>query len=153
MIKYFFLCLIILGISCAQNTNKTAQQNATLPGNDTVPMFRKVVSKMPVATYIIPMSIKKIDRKFGVEIFETEFTFKYLLVMYYDAMIQEDTLNIPDFGAEPIVKVRAGDEKLSCIIGFMDVRNQFREYKLLSGKNDKLKLSTIKNYGISTYYK
>ena len=145
------ILLIVLFAACNQNKPKLSKEvNAV--SNDTISPARKNVSKTPVAEYIVTMDAK-LDRKFGVRIFETQQTFKYLLVMYYDAMVEKDTLTIPNFGMWPVVKVKPGNEKLSCIIGFLDVRNDFREYKMLSAKNDHLKLTTLKIYGVATYYK
>ncbi len=142
--------MVLVG-SCTENNNHSKQN----PGvsNDTVSSVRKITSKKPVAKYVIPMGDPKLDRKFGVEIFETDETFKYLLVMYHDGTLQNDTLNIPNFGIVPTIKIKPGKEKLSCIIGFFDTKNEFREYKLLAVKNDILSLTTLKKYAVATYSK
>jgi hypothetical protein len=128
----------------------TACTKKTKPANKKpIPEARITISKNPVASYLIPMGNPKLDRKFGVEIYETPYTFKYLLVMQYDGMIQTDALKIPNFGISPVVKIKPGAEKLSCIIGFLDERNNFREYKMLSAKNDDLKLTVLKSYVVS----
>ena len=114
--------------------------------NNTIPAIRKNVKKEAVASYVIPMGDPKLDRKFGAEVFETPETFKYLLVMYFDGTTQNDTLAVPDFGISPIVQIKPGTEKLSCIIGFLDDKNVFREYKMLAIKNDQLRLTTLKRY-------
>ena len=134
--KYFSLLIFIFLCSCAEKKNA-------------IPAIRKEISKNPVATYLIPMGDPKLDRKFGAEVFETSETFKYLLVMYFDGTVQNDTLNVPNIGILPVVKIKAGEERLSCIIGFADDKNVFREYKLLSVKNDQLRLTTLKKYAVS----
>ena len=134
--KNFYLFFSIFICGCAEN--KIA-----------IPMIRENVNKTPVASYVIPMGDPKLDRKFGVEVYETPETFKYLLTMYYDGTVQTDTLNVPNIGILPAVKIKAGEEKLSCIIGFLDNKNVFREYKLLSAKNDQLRLSTLKSYSVA----
>ena len=134
--KYFFPFIFIFICSCAENKK-------------TIPPTRKTINKNPVATYLIPMGDPKLDRKFGAEIFETPETFKYLLVMYYDGTVQNDTLNVPNLGISPVVKINPGNEKLSCIIGFVDNKNEFREYKMLYEKNGQLALTTLKKYEVA----
>ncbi len=134
--KYFLFLIFISLCSCAEKKNA-------------IPAIRKEINKNPVATYLIQMGDPKLDRKFGAEVFETQETFKYLLVMYFDGTVQNDTLNVPNIGIFPVVKIKAGEEKLSCIIGFADDKNVFREYKLLSVKNDQLRLTTLKKYAVS----
>ena len=147
--RYWYIIFLICISACEQKNHKgSADENASA---DTIPELRDTVSKNPVASYSIPMGDPRLERKFGVEIYETNYTFKYLLVMQYDAMVQTDTLKLPNFDTWPIVKVKPGKEKLSCIIGFLDEKNNFREYKMLSAKNDELKLTVLKSYGISAY--
>ncbi|HUS00610.1 MAG TPA: hypothetical protein VMY77_02730 [Chitinophagaceae bacterium] len=153
MNNFKYLALIILLISCAEKNKNSEPGKIKLPGNDTIPVTRKNVNKKPVAAYVIQMGDPKLDRKFGVEVYETPETFKYLLMMYHDGTIQKDTLTIPNFGIWPTVKIRPGNEKLSCIIGFLDRKNEFLEYKLLSAKDDKLSLTILKRYGVATYYR
>lgn len=96
------------------------------------------------------MGDPKLDRKFGVQIFETPSTFKYLLLMYYDGTEQQDTLNIPDIGIWPVIEVKPGNDTLSCVIGFLDKEKVFREYKMLTGTKDQLRLTTLKKYSLTT---
>lgn len=143
-LHYFFL-IILIG-ACAQN--KKDGGNTTPAG--AIPAIRKEVSKAPVASYLIAIGDPKLQRKFGVEVFETPFTFKYLLAMQYDGMLQSDTLKIPDFGTWPVVAIKPGEDKLSCIIGFLDREKQFKEYKLLTAKDDQLKLIVLKRYAVAS---
>jgi hypothetical protein len=152
--NYRYICpfIIFFIISCGEKDKQAGKQTDKI-SNDTIPAVRKNVNKKTVASFIIPMGDPKLDRKFGVEIYETSETFKYLLVMYNDGTIQDDTLAVPNFGTWPTVKVKPGEEKLSCIIGFLDNKNEFREFKKLYIKNNELKLSILKRYGVATYYK
>jgi hypothetical protein len=134
--KYLFFLLIFLNGSCADNNND-------------IPEIRENVNKAPVASYVIPMGDPKLDRKFGVQIFETPFTFKYLLTMFHDGTEQQDTLYIPNMGIAPVLQIKPGNDTLSCIIGFLDKENVFREYKILTGTNDQLRLKTLKKYSLS----
>jgi len=135
--KHFFIFYLIFLFSCAEKKNQNSHE---------IPLTRVSVNKKPVASYIIPIGDPKLDRKFGAEIFETPETFKYFLVMYFDGTVQNDTLILPNLGIQPVVKIKPGDEKLSCIIGFADDKNVFREYKSLAVKNNQMRLSTLKKY-------
>ena len=135
--KYFFFLLIILIGSCADNKND-------------IPEKRENVNKDPVASYVIPMGDPKLDRKFGVQIFETPFTFKYLLMMFHDGTEQQDTLYIPNIGILPVIQIKPGNDTLSCVIGFLDKEKTFREYKMLTGTNDQLRLKTLKKYSLGS---
>lgn len=132
-VKYLSLILIIIICGCSNN-------------NKNIPATRKTVNTKAVASYVIPMGDPQLDRKFGAEVFETPETFKYLLVMYFDGTTQNDTLAIPDLGILPVVQIKPGTEKQSCIIGFLDDKNVFREYKMLAIKNNQLRLTTLKRY-------
>ena len=69
--------------------------------------------------------------------------------MQYQEIRGEDTLKIPDFGVEPKPAIQKGKDRYSCIIGFMDNENKFREYKLVSVRNgQELKLTTINYYTV-----
>lgn len=150
--RFLMSVTIILFAGCAQNKNGEPGKSSA-ESNDTIPAARKVINKKAIASYLTPIGDPKLDRKFGVEVFETPQTFKFLLVMYHDGAVESDTLSIPNFGIWPVVKVKPGEEDLSCIIGFLDNKNEFREYKLLAVKDERLRLSVLKQYGVSTHYK
>ncbi len=83
--KYYYL-LLLFYIGACQQRDKPGDAAAI----DKIPKMRSAVNKQPVASYLIPVGDPRLDRKFGVDIYETKFTFKYLLVMQYDGMIQND---------------------------------------------------------------
>ena len=69
--------------------------------------------------------------------------------MQFEEIRGEDTLKLPDFGIEPKPEIRKGIGRFSCIIGFIDKDQSFREYKLVSVKDGReLKLTTLKHYAI-----
>lgn len=150
--KYFVILPLFLIVACTQKNNRTDRKKS-FQTNNSIPALRKNINKKPVAFYDVPMGDPRLDRRFGVAIFETSETFKFYLSMQYDAMFQSDTLQIPNFDVMPEVQIRPGPIKLSCIIGFLDKEKNFREYKLLSAKGDKLTLTTMKSYGVETYVK
>ena len=49
------------------------------------------------------------------------------------------------------VAIRPGKEDYSCIIGFFDREDNFKEYKEVIAKDDKLKVTVLHHYGVSTY--
>jgi hypothetical protein len=113
-----------------------------------IPEERKGINKNPVASYLVTAGDSRLDRKFGVEVYETPFTFKYLLKMQYGGMEETDTLKVPNFDTWPVVQVKPGKDSLSCIIGFLNEKKEFMEYKLLSVKDNQLKLSVLKRYHV-----
>jgi hypothetical protein len=151
--RYITVFLVLIIISCSENSRQQAKTAGTVTykSNDTVPIVRKRISKTPVASYMIPINNPVLQQYFGVKVYETPHTFRYLLRMQYEGMIETDTLKIPNFGTWPIVKVKKGPEKLSCIIGFLDKEKNFKEYKMLVAKEDKLRLVTLKKYGVGVY--
>jgi hypothetical protein len=147
----FFLILI----SCSQNSERqnNGSHKTIKATNDTIPEVRKDVSDKPVASYMIPIGNPKLEYKFGVTIYETPQTFKYLMRMQYEGMVVTDTLKVPNFGIWPTVDVKPGKEKLSCIIGFLDKDKKFKEYKMLTIEENDLKLTVLKRYGVGVYSK
>ncbi len=101
--KIYYLLLIIFIAACSQK-NKSDGSPTSAEVNDAIAPLRKTVSKNPVASFFVPMGDPKLDSKFGAEIFETPETFKFILAMQYDAMLQNDTLQIPNFGIMPEIQ-------------------------------------------------
>src|SRR4028119_1219133 len=123
--KYF--CIIILACLYACGNNQPAvtrpgKDSVTFQTNDTIPEIRKTVSRKPVAVYVVPVNDPKLERTFGVRIYETPFTFKFHMRMHYEAMEVSDTLELPNFGVWPVVKIQPGKDKRSCIIGRSEER-------------------------------
>ncbi len=119
--------------------------------NDTIPEKRESVSKKAVASYYTVVGDPKLDRKFGLSIYETPSTFNYILRMQYEAVLATDTLTLPNFGVWPKVEIHPGKTSMSCIIGFVDRKGQFREYKMLSAEGNKMKLVALKKYSVGRY--
>jgi len=152
--KSTILLFVIAMTACTGGNKQTGNATDSVVAyalNDTIPLTRKQISKVPVASYMIPINNPVLQQYFGVKVYETPFTFKYLLKMQYEGMIETDTLKIPNFGTWPIVEVHKGADKRSCIIGFLDKQKNFKEYKILSAKGDKLSLVTLKRYGVGVY--
>ena len=151
--KYFFLITILYLAACNNPSlqSQDSKESTIFVSHDTIPERRTTVRKEPVASYHVPVGDRKLERYFGVNIYETPFTFKYLLAMQYEALDETDTLQLPNFGSWPSIQVQPGKDKLSCVIGFLDEKKKFREYKMLSAKGNKMSLTVLKKYGIGRY--
>jgi len=107
------------------------------------------VNKQAVAEYREKVDNPMNDWSFSVQLFETPKTFHYLIKMQFEEVRGEDTLKLPDFGMEPKPEIHKGRDRYSCIIGFLDKENKFREYKEVSVKDGKdLKLTTLNHYTV-----
>jgi len=119
------------------------------PPAEKIPQFRQTVNTEPVAEYKEKTENPLNDWYFSVELYETSKTFQYLMKLKYEEMEGDDTLKLPDLGVMPKPVIQKGPDKYSCIIGFMDNHDQFREYKKLYVQNDQLKVTAIKHYAVS----
>ncbi len=149
---YYFLFISFLA-SCSQNSDssKDKKSDTTIISYDTIPPVRKTVSSKPVATYSMPIDDPAYHWSFAISIYETPKTFRYLMKLQYKAMFATDTLKIPNFGISPIIQIKPGKDSLSCIVGFLDKKKEFKEYKLISAKGDKLKVTILKSYYVGGY--
>ncbi len=147
---------ILLLIACA------ACNNPSVPGNpshdttvtlaaDTVPQTRTKVNSSPAAEYSEKVPDELNDWKFAVALYETPKTFQYILRVQYKELRITDSLQVPDLGFYPKVAIHNGKDPLSCIIGFLDKKEEFKEYKLVRIQSDQLKITTLKYYRVATY--
>lgn len=151
-------CLLAAG--CRETTPDSAIKQADAsaqhapankaPAVKKIPEYRSNVKTEPVAEYKVRTDNPLNDWYFSVKVYETPKTFQYLVKLQYEEMEGDDTLKLPDFGSEPKLVIQKGDEKYSCIIGFMDNQNQFREYKKVFMKNNELKITALKHYTVAS---
>ena len=147
-----FCCILI--VSCQQNDrpkDASAPGPITVISNDTIPETRASVQQAAVASYSEPVPDELNDWKFAVQVYETKRTFHFILRMQYKELRVSDSLNIPNFGIAPKPETRKGPEPLSCIIGFLDKKGEFKAYKKLAVKNDRLKFTTLNHYYTGSY--
>jgi hypothetical protein len=143
----------------ADNSVPNADSMATKPAAAIIsahnPEFRAAVKKGAVAEYKGKTDDKLNDFYFAVRLFETRQTDNYLIKMEFEGIEGEDTLKLPDLGTPPRPVLQKGKDKYSCIIGFMDNDNQFREYKKVfvteNGKN--LRITALKHYAVTEGFK
>ena len=130
----------------------SANKPVVLNPVNTIPEFRKAAKAEPVAEYKEKTDNPLNDWYFSVKLYETEKTFNYLMKLQFEEISGEDTLRLPNFGIEPKPMIQKGKDKYSCIIGFMDNENKFREYKLVHVENNNhLKVTTLKHYSVASY--
>jgi hypothetical protein len=152
--KIFFTVILsgYLLVGCNQSNNtETSKQEAesnTKPITVLIPEYRDSVRKQPVAQYQEKVDNPLNNWYFSVKLFETPKTFQYLVKLSYEEISGEDTLKLPNFGTLPKPVIQKGPEKYSCIIGFMDKENKFREYKKVYVKGNQLKITALKHYAV-----
>ena len=147
------LAIAICTYGChANNQNQSATKNDSSSisyPSDKIPEFRKEIKKEAVAEYKEKTDNPLNNWYFSVRLYETPKTFEYLLKMQFEEVRGEDTLLLPNFGVQPQPVLHKGKDKYSCIIGFMDNENKFREYKMVYVKDGNvLKLVTLNHYAV-----
>jgi hypothetical protein len=148
---YSILFLTLL-FSCDSATDNTDSRDSIIHNYKDIPAQRETVNPNPVKTYSETVKSFETTDEFKVSVFETKETFHYHLKIEYKQLSEEDTLKVPSFGIEPVVEIIKGDSiRPSCIIGFLDEKNQFRESKLIYFDDNKLKVHVLKHYAVSTY--
>ena len=155
--KYFLAILFIIIICSCNNPDNTrkimdvSKDSSVVVTTKSIPVTREIVSKKPVASFYKKVPDDLNDWHFSVSVYETKETFHYLMKMQYEELIATDTLKIPNFGIQPKIEIHEGRDKYACIIGFLDKQNKFLEYKLVSVKDDNLKVTVLHHYAVSTY--
>jgi hypothetical protein len=144
------LLLIIGYYSCEshQSAPKTSAQ-AQKESLSEIPEIRKKINDTPVAEFREKTGDALNDWYFLVQVYETRETFQYQVKLQFEEIRAEDTIRFPNFGIWPKPRIQKGKDKFSCIIGFLDQENKFREYKLVSVKDSReLKISTLARYAV-----
>jgi hypothetical protein len=141
-------------IACGAGNEKAAEKTDTLSKNETalrpenIPLERDSVKPEPVAEYKVKTENPLNDWYFQVRLYETPRTFHYLIKLQFEEIRGQDTLKLPNFGTPPNPVIQKGPDRYSCIIGFMDKENKFREYKKVYVKENTLKIEALKHYGV-----
>lgn len=152
MRTFYFLALLLL-TGCANNdaVTDTAADSTVIVSYDTIPVTRANVHSAPVATYSEKIADELNDWQFAVTVYETKKTFQYTIRIQAKEARVSDSLSIPNFGIQPTVAIQKGKEPLSCIIGFLDKKKEFKPYKMVSFQNDRLRVRTIASYYVGAY--
>ena len=156
-VTYISFLLLYFLIGCKESetndSNNQGTESNKKPLTVLIPPFRETVRKEPVAQHEEKVDNPLNDWYFSVRLYETPKTFHYLIKLKFEEMQGEDTLKLPNFGTIPKPVIQHGTEKYSCIIGFMDKENKFREYKKVYVKGNQLKITALKHYAVATYEK
>lgn len=147
------LLTLLLLAGCANNDtiSDTGADTAVVVSYDTIPATRNSIQSSPVATYSEKIADELNDWKFAVTVYETRKTFQYTLRIQAKEVRVSDSITIPNFGIQPTVVLQKGKEPLSCIIGFLDKKKEFKPYKMVSFQNDRLRVRTIASYYVGSY--
>ncbi len=138
------ISLVLFGLmllSCNTKSNKDSESGSASEN-------RSTINPDPVKTYSESVKSFETTDEFKVSLFETKETFQYLIKIHYKNLDEEDTLNVPDFGEAPSVEIERGDNRPSCVVGFLDNTKQFRESKLIYFEDTKIKIHVLKHYGV-----
>jgi hypothetical protein len=158
-----FILLTVLLLSAGRNaaaqertrkdTFRIDPSNPVLPPPRQNPGDRSKINKEPVAEYREPTG--HLHGNFIVKLYETSKTMRYRIDVDYDGLPGDDTLRFPDLGTIPRPVLKKGTTPLSCIIGFLDNDNLFREVKLVfvTPKGNQFKITTLHHWHVSTHYR
>ena len=140
---------ILLLAACTSGSNEINSDDSVAFTSENIPAERKNINPQPVKTYSEIVKSFETTDEFKIRLYETKQTFNYLMKISYKQIEVDDTLRVPNFGVQPSVEIVKGDSiRPSCIVGFFDKNKQFRETKLISFTNDKLKVKVLKHYAV-----
>jgi hypothetical protein len=156
-----FLTLILFLLCCqtpvvAQHSSKRDTflidpSKPVLPPTRQNPEARAHVKKEAVAEY----REKSKHGEFVVKLFQTAKTMSYRIDVDFEGLPGSDTVHLPDLGTEPRPALEKGDSTRSCLVGFLDNDNKFREVKLVyvTPKGNQFKITTVRHWHVSTHYR
>lgn len=115
------------------------------------PEVRAHVKKEAVAEYREKTKLGE----FVVKMYQTSKTMYYRIDVDFEGLPGSDTVHLPDLGTEPRPAVQKGATDKSCLVGFLDNENQFREVKLVyvTPKGNQFKITTVRHWHVSTHYR
>lgn len=115
------------------------------------PEQRAHVKKEAVAEYREKTKLGE----FVVRMYQTSRTMYYRIDVDFEGLPGSDTVHLPDLGTEPRPAVQKGATDKSCLVGFLDNDNQFREVKLVfvTPKGNQFKITTVRHWHVSTHYR
>ncbi len=122
---------------------------AACNSNSTVTAERETINPAPVKTYQEIVKTEETTDTFNVALYETKYTFKYLIKISFKGIEATDSLRIPNMGYAPAPEIKQGKIRPSCIIGFLDDKKQFMEGNEVLFQDNKLKFHTLKSYNVS----
>ena len=142
----------IFFFSCREQSQEKQIQtdSVSVVSVDTIPEKRAYINQDPIASFEEQLDTLN-NWKFAVSIFETSNTFKYRVHLEAKEVRVTDSLIIPNFGRHPKVVIQKGKEPHTCIIGFLDKKDAFKEYRKVSFQDERLRIKTIQTYYVGHY--
>ena len=136
-----------------KDTFRIDPSNPVFPSPRRNPEDRSKIKKEPVVEYHEPTG--HFHGNFVVKLYETSKTMHYRVEVDYEGLPGDDTVRFPDLGTIPRPVLKKGSTPLSCIIGFLDNDNLFREVKLVyvTPKGNQFKITTLRHWHVSTHYR
>jgi hypothetical protein len=151
MKKAFYIPAILIILSSCNGNGTAGNKDATSASTGSIPQERSKPNSNPVATYSEDINTEtgRLNHwKFTVALYETNKTFMYSVQVQYAELNITDSLQLPNLGFMPKPALQKGKEENSCIIGFMDDKNTFRDYKLVSVTDGNVRIHTLKHYSV-----
>jgi hypothetical protein len=136
MKEILFLSAIIFFIGCNSSENKT------------IALKRTSVSKNPLKEYSEKVPDDLNDWYFKVQLFETDSTFNYTVKMQYKEVTGEQIIHIPNLGYEPRPELKKGYYDKTVMVGFLDDRGKFMDYKMVYVVDEQMGIRGIKRYTV-----
>lgn len=152
LVPLFLLASVTGCVTPEKEKEKTTTEKRVVV-NDTVPAERTAVNPRPVAAWRATVPDELNEFEFSVRLYETPLRFRYRADIIYKTMQVKDTVDIPNFGHQPRPDVRRLGNDLSCMIGFYDAENSFRDLKKVEIIDNQLKIVQVRRYGIGTVKK
>ena len=114
-----------------------------------VSLKRTSVNKNPVKEYSekVPDSLN--DWYYKVQVFETDSTFNYLVKMQYKEVTGEQIIRIPNLGYEPKPELKKGYYDKTVMVGFLDDKGKFMDYKMVYVVDGQLGIRSVKRYTVN----
>ena len=144
----FFTFTIMKKITLAAITAFTTIVFAACNSKPGIKTERETINPEPVKTYQEIVKSEETTDTFNVALYETKYTFKYLIKINFKGIEATDSLRIPNLGYEPTPEIKQGKVRPSCIIGFLDDKKQFMEGNEVVFEDNKLKFHTLKTYDV-----
>ena len=152
-IKFVPLYWLTVVCACAGNDNQpdTKKDTAVVINADTVADIRTTVQKNPVASCSQKVPDELNDWQFVVNVYETKRKFHYVVRMQYKELRVTDSINVPNIGIEPQVKIEKDSAPFSCTVGFIDKKGKFKPLSRASVQGERLRFKKVAAYAVGVY--
>ena len=106
----------------------TALVFAACNSKPTIKAERETINSAPVKTYQEIVKSEETTDTFRVALYETKYTFKYLIKISFKGIEATDSLRMPNMGYAPAPEIKRGEIRPSCIVVFLYDKKQFMEF-------------------------